>query len=66
MVDRSSLKPMTYTGGLEIGDRLVRLYGSLGPDGQRTAFTGTTRVSSPQGPRGRRFKPRRSDDVECS
>lgn len=43
------LPAVTYTGGLEIGDRLVRLYGSLGPDGQRTAFTGTTRVSSPQG-----------------
>lgn len=43
------LPAVTYTGGLEIGDRLVRLYGSLTPDGQRTAFTGTTRVSSPKG-----------------
>ena len=34
------LPAVTYTGGLEIGDRLVRLYGSLTPDGQRTAFTG--------------------------
>lgn len=43
------LPAVTYADGLEIGDRLVRLYGSLAPDGQRTAFTGTTRVSSPKG-----------------
>lgn len=43
------LPAITYADGLEIGERLVRLYGSVGPDGQRTTFTGTTRVSSPQG-----------------
>lgn len=43
------LPAITYAGGLEIRGRLVKLYGSLAPDGQRTAFTGTTRISSPQG-----------------
>lgn len=43
------LPAVTYAGGLEIGERFVRLYGSVGPDGQRTTFTDTTRVSSPQG-----------------
>ena len=43
------LPAVTYAGGLEIEERLVRLYGSVGHDGQRTTFTDTTRISSPKG-----------------
>ena len=43
------LPAVTYAGGLEIEERLVRLYGSVGHDGQRTTFTDTTHISAPKG-----------------
>ena len=43
------LPAATYEGGLQIKERFVRLYGSIGPDGQRTTFTGPTEISSPKG-----------------
>lgn len=43
------LPAATYEGGLQIRERFVRLYGNIGPDGQRTTFTGPTEISSPKG-----------------
>ena len=42
------LPAVVYEGGLKL-DRAVFLYGSVGPDGQRTTFTGPTEISSARG-----------------
>ena len=42
------LPAITYEGGLTLS-RSVYLYGSVGPDGQRTTFTGSTEISVPTG-----------------
>lgn len=42
------LPAVVYEGGLTL-DRSVFLYGSIGPDGQRTTFTGPTTVSQARG-----------------
>lgn len=45
------LPAVVYEGGLTLEGRCVNLYGSVGPDGRRTAFTGPVRISSPRGVR---------------
>ncbi len=45
------LPAVTYEGGLVMKDRCINLYGSVGPDGQRTTFTGSTQITSPRGVR---------------
>lgn len=45
------LPAVTYEGGLTMEGRCINLYGSVGPDGQRTAFTGPTHITSPRGVR---------------
>lgn len=45
------LPAVVYKGGLTMEGRCVNLYGSIGPDGQRTTFTGPTRIASPRGVR---------------
>lgn len=45
------LPAVTYEGGLTMKNRCINLYGSVGPDGQRTTFTGSTQITSPRGVR---------------
>lgn len=45
------LPAVVYEGGLTLEERCVNLYGSVGPDGRRTAFTGPVQISSPRGVR---------------
>ena len=45
------LPAVIYEGGLTMENRCINLYGSVGPDGQRTAFTGPTQITSPRGMR---------------
>jgi hypothetical protein len=45
------LPAVIYEGGLTMENRCINLYGSVGPDGQRTAFTGPTQITSPRGVR---------------
>lgn len=42
------LPAVEYAGGLRL-ERSVFLYGSIGPDGQRTTFTGPTEISGTRG-----------------
>lgn len=43
------LPPVVYEGGLSITERPVSLCGSIGPDGQHTAFTGPVHASYQRG-----------------
>ncbi len=45
------LPSVVYEGGLTVEGRCIDLYGSAGPDGQRTTFTGPAQVTSPRGVR---------------
>lgn len=45
------LPAVAYEGGLTMEGRCINLYGSVGPDGQRTTFTGPTQITSPRGVR---------------
>ncbi len=45
------LPAVIYEGGLTMEGRCINLYGSVGPDGQRTAFLGPTQIASPRGVR---------------
>lgn len=39
------LPPVVYEGGLDLTERCIKLNGSVGPDGQRTTFTGPVRAA---------------------
>lgn len=43
------LPAVVYEGGLTVNERAVSLYGSVGPDGQRTTFTGPVASSFRRG-----------------